>query len=195
LDPAESRVVQLARQIAAAGLRASKAYNEAQAALDLDRVLTPVRWASRDGTAQSLTTLARLSALTVAHKEMFARFVTTAMGQLAAAAGELPENRAAQFRDEMVRAVNGQFAAQTDFYQGREEWIAAAIAICELIDSHRDGITFTETGLIFAADDVRSTFDALARTVNRIHRQEVEKTTERVARLSAFMAALQTAPP
>jgi len=186
--------VQIAQQIAAAGLRASNAYNEAQAALDLQRVLTPGRWESAQGTAESLTTLSRLSALTTAHKEMFAKFVTTAMSQLTAAINELPEDRAAQFRDGMARSVNWQLAAQADFYQGREEWIAAAVAICELIDSHRDEITFGEGGVVFANNEARASFDALADIVNRVHRQEVERTAERVARLSAFTAALQPNP-
>ena len=137
--------------------------------------------------------MAKLSALTVAHKEMFVKFMTSAIGQLTAAVDELPADRAARFRDEMVYSVNAHLAAQTDFYQAREEWITAAGAICELMNSHRDSITFTEAGLIFAGDDVRARFDALASSVDRIHRQEVEKAAERVSRWSASMAALQIA--
>ncbi len=193
MEPSELRVSELAQQIGAAGLQASKAYNDAQASLDLHSVLTPARLATTEGTGESLESLARLTQLTSAHKDMFAKFVTVAMGHFTAALAELPEDRAAEYRDGAAVTVNRHLNAQGDFYKNREEWIAAAVDICRLVESHRETITFTKEGLVFSEDDVLANFERLVAEADRIHHLEVAATNERLARLAKSMAVLSAA--
>ena len=182
--------MQFAQQVGAVGLQASKAYNDAQASLDLHLVLTPARLATAEGTDASLQVLARLSELTSAHRDMFAKFVTAAVEHLTAAVGELPTDRAAEYRDGMAASINWNLNAQADFYRNREEWIAAATGICELVQSHRGSITFTDDGVVFSNDEALRAFESLVSAADRIHHLEVEAANERLARLTRSMATL-----
>lgn len=193
MEPSELRVLQLAQQVGAAGLQASKAYNDAQASLDLHLVLTPARLATTEGTSESLESLARLSELTSAHKEMFARFVTVAMEHFTAALAELPEDRMAEYRDGAAIAVTRNLSAQGDFYKNREEWIAAAAGICRLVESHRQSMTFKKEGMVFSDDEELAAFERLVAEADRLHHLEVAATNERLARLAKSMAVLSAA--
>lgn len=193
MEPAELRVVQIARQVSAVAMQASKAYNEAQASLDLSLVLTSQRLKTYEGTQSSIESLQRLSELTTAHEEMFKKLVALAVGQLTAAVGELPPERAAEYRDGMASALNRSLSAQGEFYRDRAEWIAAALGLCELVKTHRETITFAEDGLFFNEEDSRTAFRQLATTINRIHEREVANARERLGRLAESMAILNAA--
>ena len=190
MEPAELRVVQVAQQLGAAGLQASKAYNDAQESLDLHLVLTPARLGTTEGTSESLEALTRLSELTSAHKEVFAKFVTMASEHLASAVSELPADLRAEYRDGMVSSINWNLAAQGDVYKDREEWIVAAVGICKLVEFHRESITFTNDGVLFRNDDTLEAFERLVATADRIHHREVARTNERLARLARSTAIL-----
>jgi hypothetical protein len=188
VKPTELRVLQLAQRVGAAGMQASKAYNDAQVSLDLHLVLTPVRLATTEGTSESLAALARLSNLTSAHKEMFSKFVAMAMEHFTAALAELTEDRAAEYRDGAAFSVNSSLKAQGEFYKNREAWIAAAVGICNLVESRRESITFMEDGLRFSDNDALEAFERLVAEADRIHSLEVAATNERLVRLARSMA-------
>jgi uncharacterized protein with PhoU and TrkA domain len=190
MDPAETRLTQLSLQIGMAGMQAAKAYQEAQNALNLEQVLTPQRFAHSDGVRQSLATLDDLSRLNAAHKEMFTRFITSAVEQMTTALAELPAERAREHRDGLVRSINWNLDAQSTFYRQRDEWISAASALCHLVDENRESITVEDDALMFNDDDLLERFTQLASRVDELHRLEVAQQSERMARLGASLTTL-----
>lgn len=193
IDMSNSHIIQLAQQIAVAGAQGAKAYNDAQAELRLELVLTPGRLGSVDGTHESLTALGRLAELNAAHKEMFGRFMTAAIGQMVAAIGALPEDQAQQHRTGMLASVNWQMDAQSRFYAQRDEWIATARRICELVDIHRTAIELRDGELLFFEDDALESFLDLVARADELHRLEVEQTAVRLSRLSQSIQVLDAA--
>ena len=190
MTSSESRLIELAQQIGAVGMQAAKAYNEAQANLKLEQVLTPERLSTDTGTGESLATLDALSALNSSHKKMFQKFVTAAVAQLTTVLAEVPEERATALRDGMIRSLNWNLDAQAMFYARREEWIVVATSICQLIESRRHSIAFTRDGLEFESDDDLGQFSRLVAQADEIHQLEVAQTAERLARLAKSMAIL-----
>lgn len=189
----QSHIIQLAQQIAMAGAQGAKAYNDAQAALRLELVLTPDRLGSEEGTLESLAALDRLLELNAAHKEMFTKFMTAAIGKMLAAIGELHEVQAEQYRTGLLASVNRQMDAQSRFYVQRDEWIATARRICELVNTHRAAIEFRDGELLFFEDGTLEAFLALVARADELHRLEVEQTAMRLSRLSQSIQMLNAA--
>ena len=190
MTPNEGHLIQLAKQIGAIGLQAANAYNEAQARLNLELVITLARLETTDGTNDSLATLAKLTELNIAHKDAYATFMTAAVGQLATASAELPGSLADEYRDGIVNSVNWNLAAQAKFYTLREEWIEKAVAICHLVESRRSSISFGASTITFNDDADLASFQALVARVDEIHELEVCQAAERMARLSKSIATL-----
>lgn len=190
MHPVEPRLVQLTQQIGSAGIQGANAYNAAQAELGLDAVLAQPSLATAEGISRSLKTLSCLSELNVAHRQMFEKFMTAAIAQLSAVLAEIPEERAAELREGMIRSINWNLKAQGEFYVNRDRWITAASAMCRLVEEHRESIAFTEEGVVFDNDEILERFSQLVSTVDEIHALEVKQTAERLSRLSASMAVL-----
>ena len=191
VDP---RFLQLVQQIGAIGIQGANSYNAAQAELKLDTVLSQASLATAAGTHESLKTLNRLSQLNVAHKKMFATFMTTAVSQLSAVLAELPEEHAADLRDGMVSSINWNLKAQSEFYVNRDKWIEAASTICLLVERHRASIAFSEEGISFDRKKTLQRFTDLVSIADEIHVLEVKQTAERMSRLSASMAVFSSIP-
>lgn len=195
MDAAETRIIHLAQQIAQLGAQGAKAYNDAQAELQLEWVLAPIRLSSVEGTRESLAALERLSELTAAHKEMFAKFTAAATAQLLAAIQELPTDRAQEYQASIASSINRNLEAQARFYGQRSEWTATATRICQLVDIHRPAIEFREGELLFSDDAVLEEFVGLVSRADELHQLEVAQSAERVARLSQSLAVLGLRAP
>jgi hypothetical protein len=190
MDAAEIRIIHLAQQIAQVGAQGAKAYNDAQAELRLEWVLAPIRLGSVEGTRESLAALERLSQVTAAHKEMFAKFSAAATAQLLAAIKELPADRAQEYQASIASSINWNMEAQARFYAQRSEWITVAIRICQLVDIHRRAIEFREGELLFSDDAALEEFVGLVSRADELHQLEVAQTAQRIARLSQSLAVL-----
>jgi hypothetical protein len=190
MESNEARFIQLAQQIGLMGVKASNAYNEAQASLELDQVLTVGRLSNSDGVGASLDTLEWLAALTSAHREAFAKFMTGAVSQLTAVLAEIPEQRAEAIRKSLVKSVNWNLNAQKIFYDQREKWIATAREICRLVESRRESISFSEDGLTFDNEQDLEQFTHLASTADHLHQLEVAQMAERLGRLKESLSVL-----
>lgn len=69
MHSAEARLMQIARHVGMSGIRAAKAFNEAQAQLQLFDILSQARLASPEGVTESLATLERLARRTRSTEE------------------------------------------------------------------------------------------------------------------------------
>jgi hypothetical protein len=190
LHPAELKVIQLARQLGAVGQQAANAYNQAQASLPLDDLLTPDRLMSVEGRRSGFGILANMTELNEAHQKMFGQLMPAAMGQMAAAVAELPPERLREYEEGLITSVNRQLASQAEFYRNRERWIAAMQAIFTLFDVSHEDIRFADGELLFDDDDALDRFNQLLATVEEVHQTEVKAMNERVSRLVAANAVL-----
>lgn len=190
LHPAELKVIQLARQLGAVGQQAANAYNQAQASLPLDDLLTPDRLMSVEGRRSGFGILASMTQLNEAHQKMFGQLMPAAMGQMAAAVAELPPERLREYEEGLITSVNRQLASQAEFYRNRERWIAAMHAIFTLFDVTHEDIRFADGKLLFDDDDALDRFNQLLETVEEVHQTEVKTMNERVSRLVAANAVL-----
>ena len=191
MNTAELRFFQLAEQIAGAAVQAATAYNQCQAQLNLEAILTPGRLCTQEGTRESLGVIGELERLTREHKAMFANFTLRATQQLLAALAELPMDRQEAARQGLAESVNRNMAAQSAFYQDRETWIKHARALCHLIDENRARIAFQGDTLLFQADEPLVEFNRLVECLDNIHAREVTRYRERQARIMKSVQAIK----
>lgn len=196
MHPAEVQFIAVAKRYAGVGMQAAKAFNDVQAKLQLELVLSQERLASTQGTAESVAALERLSDLTRVHKEAFAKVVLTSSSALAAALAAMPEHLQEEHRSRLVATVNWQLRAQSEFYSNRERWIAAATQICNLIESRRESATFSDEGVDFSNDEDLDRILSLMAVIKETHQLEVAQLNERLSRLarSAIILGLSPSP-
>jgi hypothetical protein len=195
MHPTELRFIELARQVSLVGRQAAMAYEQAQAALQLDQLITPERIATAEGTRRSLETLAALAQLHAAHKDMYAKFMTSAMQQYTDAIAELPDGLAREYREGIVGALNRQLESQASFYRNRDKWIAAVNDMFTMIDEQRDALEYIDGEVRFEDDSCIDRFNELIETIDAIHHQEVALMQDRLARAAAAAALLDAAAP
>lgn len=183
-------LLQIARRYAHIGMQVARAYHQSQAELALEQVLAQERLASPAGTATSIATLEELRALTATHRQAYQKIMLAFAGEMARALDELPEALRDAERERIVPMLEWQFNAQREFYDNRERWIAAAEAVCELIDEHRAKLTFTDDGVLFEGDDALERFQTLMASVDELHQREVEQLAQRGERMKRSAAAL-----
>jgi hypothetical protein len=192
MHPTELQFIQLARQVALVGRQAAMAYEQAQAALQLDQLITPARIATAEGTRQSLETLAALAQLHAAHKDMFAKFMTSAMQQYTDAIAQLPDSLQREYREGIVGALNRQLESQAGFYRNRDKWIAAVHDMFTMVDEQRDAIEIIDGEMRFNDDESVDRFNDLLETIDAIHHEEVALMQDRLARATAAAALLDS---
>jgi hypothetical protein len=181
MDTFEVRYNQLAQQILAMGMQATKAYNDAQAELQLELVLSPDRLCCEEGIRASRDTLDRFEALTSAHKETFSKFLIAATGRLGEVIAEMPEEKARAHRASLAASVNRSLQGQARSYVLREEWLSTARRVCELLEDCRDVIEFLDGQFLFFEDEPMEEFNALLARIDELHRLEVENVEERLS--------------
>jgi hypothetical protein len=189
----ESSLAQLAlvaRHYTNAAVQISNAYNNEQAKLGLDAVLTPERLQTTEGTRESLAVLAQLRALTDAHKVAFGQYITASTRDINAAVEQLPQPQQDEQRNGMIASINRQLALQAEFYVNRDRWIVAAAGICELIEANRDTVVFSADGIDFEYDEDLEQFTSLLAVIDDIHHVEVAAMEERMACIQRAMTVL-----
>lgn len=194
MHPAELKFVELAKRFATVGVQAAQAYNQEQAKLRLDLVLTQERLSSAEGTRESKHVLAQLRQLTEAHKQAYRKVVVAATAELMAAIAEMPTETQSERHTGLVSSINWQLGAQADFYATRERWMDAAEGICELIDSRRATCTFSEAGVDFAEDEDLAQFSELLTAIEEAHHAEVAALKDRLERLGRAASVLGIGP-
>lgn len=187
-------LIDVAQRCAAVGLHAAQAYNQAQSKLDLDLVLTQERLSTTEGTRQSRQVLTELRRLTETHKSAYATIVLAATAELRAAITEMPMNLQGEYNTGLVASINWQLNAQSASYATREQWLDAAEAVCELIDSKRETCTFSEEGVRFESDADLARFSELLGVIEQAHQSEVAAVKERLERFGRA-ATLLAQPP
>lgn len=190
MHPTELQFLQLARQVGLVARQAALAYEQAQSALQLDQLITRERIATAEGTRQSLDTLAALAQLHAAHKEVYAKFTTSAMQQYRDAIAQMPDGLAREYREGLVVALNRQLESQATFYRNRDKWIAAVHQMFSMVDEQRHAIEIIDGNVMFNDDESVERFNELLQTIEAIHQQEIALMSERVARGAAAMALL-----
>ena len=191
----ELRFIELAKHHALVGMQAAKALNDRQDQLQLERVLSPERLASPEGTAQSRAVLEQFGEFMHTHKSAFEQLALACCAELAAALDELPEQRQAEYRAGVMASINEQLEAQSLLYRNRERWIAAAMAICNLIDTCRDAVVFADDSMGFANAEELQRFEALFAVIEEVHQLEVAQLHERSQRLAQSLAVLEQVIP
>lgn len=189
----ESGLAQLAlvsRHYTNAAVQISLAYNNEQARLGLEHVLTPARLESLEGTAESLAALEQLRTLTDAHKSAFGQYIIAMTRDIDNALAQLPQPQRDEQRHGTVASLNRQLALQGEFYTNRSRWIDAAAAICKLIEERRDTTRFTIDAIVFQDDDDFDRFTKLLASIDEIHQIEVAAVAERMACIQRAMAVL-----
>jgi len=174
--------------------QAQAAYQQAQAALQLEQLFMLESVATANGTRQALDTVARLTELHQAHQQMFARFVPAVMAQLASAIATLPAEKVHEYEQGLVPSLNRTLAEQAEFYANRDRWISAVREMFTIVDENRDVISVEDGQLLFHDDDVIDRYEAAQQVINDIHEYEVAHMQEKMARAaasSAYLAALE----
>jgi hypothetical protein len=194
MTPTEARLLDIGRRYAALGTQAAQAFNDAQATLQLELVLSLQRLSTSEGTALSLQALDEFRRLLAAHKEAFRQLAVGCATEFASALAEAPEHERDANSQALVDTVNWHLDAQREFYENRERWIKAAVSICSLIESRRATTTFSESGIRFAKKADRKQFSRLVRVIAETHRRELEQMAERRDRLARAAAALGLSP-
>jgi hypothetical protein len=194
MDATELQLIQLSRQIGVVAQQAAGAYEQAQAALQLNQLFTLDSIATEAGTRHALDTVSRLSELHLMHQHMFAKFVTAAMEQLTTVIATLPVDRANEYQRGLIPSLNSTLANQAEFYSNRDRWIASVREMFTIVDQNRDVICIEDGQLMCYANDVADRYDAAQQIINDIHEYEVAHMQEKVARAaasSAYLAALE----
>lgn len=194
MHPSEAEFIEVAKQFLAVGIQFSKAFHQAQSALQLDKVLTQDRLCSAAGTLASLQTLQQLAELTAAHKQSFQTVVLASSSAVAHAISGMPQDKQIEYRSGVVASINWNLAAQSDFYTDRERWIQAANAICHLVEARRATSHFGEQGIVFADDRDADTLDAHLQVIEEVHQLEVKRLNERLSRVAQSAAILGIRP-
>lgn len=188
--PSELIVIDIAKRYLALSVQANHAYQTAQRGLALDLALSQERLQSSEGTAMSLDALARLVALTQAHKAAFQAVVLGSSRDIAAATAELPVELRAQYTAKFLASTQWQLEAQSRFYATREHWITTAVEICSLIESRRATCTFGERGVRFQDEADVDLFEMLMARLRDWQCVEVEAHAVRMERLRHSLAVL-----
>lgn len=171
-------------------MQAALAYNQAQATLDLENVLAAERLTSGHGRARSKQAVAALAALTRQHKEMFSTFITNATSRLVAATDELPADKRDRLAEQFVGSVNWNLSMQSQFYEGRQRWIAAASEALNLAEQHEGQLWLEDGGLVVASDTLLEELQALVAIMDNVREREVAMFAERQARIAAAASRL-----
>jgi hypothetical protein len=190
MHPTELRFVEIAKRYIPIGVQAANAMNMMQGKLQLELVLSKERLTTSEGISASLDTLSQLTALTQTHKSAFEKIMVTFSGEYAAVVAEMPQDLQAKYRADAVASINWQLEAQSKFYLNREEWIASATEICNLVESCRDTCTFSGETIDFADDDDLERFIGLMERIEEIHQTEVAALAERMRRQQTSLAVL-----
>lgn len=194
MHPTELQLIQLAQQVGGMAQQAALAYEQAQKALQLERLFTLDSVATEEGTRQALETVGRLAELHQAHQQIFAKFVTAAMQQLTAAIATLPAEKAYEYEQGLISSLNSTLAGQADFFANRDRWIAAVRQMFTIVDENREVISVADGQLLFHDDDVIDRYEAAQQVINDIHEYELAHMQEKMARAAAsstYLAALE----
>jgi hypothetical protein len=190
MHPTEIHFLEVSKRLAMVGVQVAQAYNQEQAKLNLDAVLSPDRLSSEEGTTESIETLETLRELTQAHKDAYDQFMLTAMSELRAVLEAMPPDIQLEHKSHLASSVNWQLAAQAEFYANRATWIGAAEAICNLIQSRRATCVFTDAGVDFVDDVDLIQFSRLLEKIEETHQVEVSAFQERVSRLNKALSVI-----
>ncbi|MYM66050.1 hypothetical protein GTP45_04250 [Pseudoduganella sp. FT55W] len=194
MHPTELQLIQLAQQVGSMAQQAALAYEQAQAALQLERLFTLDSIATEEGTRQALETVDRLTELHQAHQQIFAKFVTAAMQQLTGAIAMLPPEKACEYEQGFIPSLNSTLSSQAEFFANRDRWIRAVREMFDIVDENRDVISVEEGQLLFHDEEVIDRYEAAQQVINDIHEYEVAHMKEKLARAmasSAYLAALE----
>lgn len=192
MDPAELHIARISLQLAATAMQAALAYNQAQSTLDLESVLEADRLTSQHGRAVSRETVEKLTELTVQHKEMFSKFLTAATSQVVAAADELPAEQRDQVAASFAGSLNWNLSMQAQFYEGRQQWIAAATEALNLAEAHKDQIWLEGSELVIGSDALLTELQELVAIMDGVREKEVAMLHERQGRLAAAASKLKS---
>jgi hypothetical protein len=194
MTPTEAALLDIGRRYAGLGMQAAQVLNDAQARLHLEQALSLQRLRTSEGTAQSLEALGEFRRILDAHKEAFRQLALGCSAEFAAALAAAPAEERDANAQALVDTVNWHLEAQRDFYENRERWIEAAVAICNLIESNRATSTLSEAGVRFAKKADREEFSRLIGVIAETHRRELDQMAERRERLARAAAALGLSP-
>jgi hypothetical protein len=195
MTPAEIHLVEVAKRYTSISIQIAQAYEVAQSKLDLGAVLSASRLASSAGTQQSLEAVERLAALTDTHKAALEKVFQACATDLSKALLALSEAQREEYRGGLMKTVHWHLAAQSQFYENRGRWIAAAREICDLVEAHRDSTIFDGETIVFREDADQERFAALLETVEDVHRVEAEHMQQMVERLSKSATPGMTSRP
>lgn len=190
MEAGVAQLMHVYRHYMNAAIQVNLAYNNEQAKLALEHVLSPIRLQSAEGTAESLATLDQLRMLTDAHKTAFGQYIIAMSRDVDNALAQLPHPQRDEQRHGTVASLNRQLALQSDFYTNRVRWIDAAAALCNLIQTRRATTSFTVDGIVFQDDEDFERFNELLASIDEIHHIEVAAVEERMAGIQRAMAVL-----
>lgn len=190
MHPSVAQFISIANRYAAVGLQAAQALNTQQQSLALDQVLSQSRLQTSEGTSDSLAAIEQLRALTGVHQAAFAKIVVSASSELLSAVAEIPEPLQSEYKTGILQSINWQLSAQSALYEGRLRWAGAATRLCELVESRRHELIFSEHGVEFQNDDDFEEFNTLLATIEEVHQSEVAALQERATRFAASTAIL-----
>lgn len=189
----ESKLIEIGKRYAAIGIQVANAYAAEQSELQLDLLLSRERLSSREGTAESLSTINRLEELTKTHKEVFKKMLMASSAENAAVLAELSQAEQHERLLKLAEMLNWHLVSQSAFYEAREQWIDAAAKICNLVQSCRDTAIFSET-VQFAEDEALDEFEAQMARIENAHQIEVSLMNEKIDRLSKALAVVGIQP-
>jgi len=190
MPPSAAQFISIANRYAAVGLQAAQALNTQQQSLALDQVLSQSRLQTSEGTSDSLAAIEQLRALAGVHQTAFAKIVVSASSELLSAIAEVPEPLQSEYKTGILQSINWQLSAQSALYEGRLRWANAATRLCELVESRRQELIFSEHGVEFQNDDDIEEFNTLLATIEEVHQSEVAALQERATRFAASTALL-----
>jgi hypothetical protein len=193
MSESEAKLIEIGRRYAAIDIQISNAYAAEQAKLQLEIVLTRERLSSEVGTIKSLAAISRIADLTKAHKELFQKVLAAFFSENAGVLAELPEDQKNEQLSGLAETLNWHLRSQSDFYDAREQWIDAAIKICNLIQSCRNTAVFGEA-VQFANDEEFDEFERQMARIEDAHQREVTLMNEKVERLTKSLAVLGIQP-
>lgn len=193
MTESEAKLIEIGKRYAAIGIQVANAYSAEQEKLRLDLVLSRERLCCEEGTAESMNAITQMAELTKAHKEFFEKMMVASSSENAAVIAELPDAEKNERLSHLAETLNWHLASQSAFYTAREQWIDAAIKICNLVQSCRGTAIFGET-VQFAKDEEFDEFERQLARVEEAHQQEVRLMNEKIDRLSSSLASLGIQP-
>ena len=193
MTESEAKLIEIGKRYAAIGIQVANAYSAEQVKLQLDLVLSRERLCSEVGTIESLNAITQMADLTKAHKEFFEKVIVASSSENAAVMAELPNSEKNEQLSTLAETLNWHLASQNAFYTAREQWIDAAIKICNLVQSCRGTAIFGET-VQFANDEEFDEFERQLARVEEAHQQEVRIMNDKFDRLSKSLSILGIQP-